>query len=146
MTYFVTFNDGKLATRLIQGVHTIPNDAVEVDAETWSRITQETDGIWTLGADGSIAKKAIEVDPLEQASRATEAERIWRNGELVRVSWVRDRHRDEIDLGKATTLDNDQFAELLTYMQDLRDWPESQSFPDTSGRPVPPAWIADQSQ
>lgn len=147
MTYFLTFNAaGALETRLIKGVHKIPKAAVEVDDETWRRITQETDGTWTRGDDGVISKVPFVVDPEQIKLRLIEAERAWRNGEIARVSWLRDRHRDEVELGKTLTLTADQFAELLFYMQMLRDWPENQDFPDTVLRPVAPGWIADQSQ
>jgi len=147
MAFFVTFDaDGRLATRLIKGVHSIPKDATQVDEDTWYRITQETDGIWSRAASGEVVKRSFEVDPQEQAAREMAAERVWRNAEIARVSWLRDRHRDELDLNKATSLSGDQFAELLTYMQALRDWPESGAFPATDGRPQPPGWIADQSQ
>lgn len=60
MTYFVTFNDsGALDTRLIEGVNKIPEDAIEVDDETWRRITQENDGVWHLQSDGSIVKLPV---------------------------------------------------------------------------------------
>ena len=147
MTYFVTFNSaGALETRLIKGVHKIPTGAVEVDDKTWRRITQETDGVWTLGSDGAISKLPFSVDPEQAKLRLIEAERAWRNGEIARVSWLRDRHRDEVDLGHTPALTAEQFAELLSYMKMLRDWPENQDFPDTVSRPVAPGWIADQSQ
>lgn len=147
MEYFLTFDaDGKLATRLIKGVQPIPEGATPVDEATWYRVTQETDGIWSKTASGEVVKRSIEIDPREQAAREMEAERAWRNAEIASVSWLRDRHRDELDLNKATSLSGDQFAELLTYMQALRDWPESATFPAVESRPQPPGWIADQSQ
>lgn len=72
-------------------------------------------------------------------------ERAWRDTELASIVWLRDRHRDQLELGVETTLTADQFEELLTYMQTLRDWPQSEAFPDTSQRPVAPTWIADQT-
>jgi len=147
MTYFVTFDaTGVMETRLIKGVHQIPSDAIEVDGETWRRITQETDGVWTLGRDGQINKLPFVVDPEQLKARLVESARAWRNDEISKVSWLRDRHRDELDLGKALTLTGEQFSELLTYMQALRDWPESREFPEAESRPVAPGWVADQHQ
>jgi|GEM_PF-193113 len=68
-------------------------------------------------------------------------ERIWRDSELERVKWLRERHRDEVELGLSTTLAVEQYEELLAYMQDLRTWPQSTGFPDDSERPVVPAWV-----
>ncbi|MHC8343349.1 DUF4376 domain-containing protein [Pseudomonas sp. RT6P73] len=57
---FVTFNqDGTLNHRLIEGVHAIPADATVVDEALWLRLTQETDGQWTIDAAGTIAKQPL---------------------------------------------------------------------------------------
>lgn len=69
------------------------------------------------------------------------AERTWRDTELAALVWLRDRHRDQLEIGGQTTLTPEQFAELLLYMQQLRDWPQTPEFPDSSARPVPPAFI-----
>lgn len=73
-------------------------------------------------------------------------ERAWRDGQLSSVKWLRERHRDQQDIGGACTLTDDQFQELLVYMQSLRDWPQSPGFPEQTLRPVPPDWIASQTQ
>jgi len=87
------------------------------------------------------------VDALPAGSEAlADAERQWRDGELVAVMWLRDRHRDQLEIGAPPTLSVDQFMELLVYMQALRDWPQSPDFPDREHRPTAPDWIADQVQ
>lgn len=72
--------------------------------------------------------------------------RLWRDAEITRVAWLRDRHRDEVELGGATTITAEQYTELLGYIQQLRDWPLSDGFPDASSRPDVPGWIANQIQ
>lgn len=72
--------------------------------------------------------------------------RVWRDAEIVRVSWLRDRHRDEVDIGGATTLSAEQYAELLAYIKALRDWPAALEFPAEESRPVVPEWVASQTQ
>ena len=84
--------------------------------------------------------------PKSTVEEAANEERRWRDLELQGVAWLRERHRDQAELGSDTTLSADQYSELLTYMQQLRDWPQSVSFPDASKRPVPPGWIKDQVQ
>ncbi|WP_411564834.1 phage tail assembly chaperone [Pseudomonas shirazensis] len=74
------------------------------------------------------------------------AERAWRDSELAAVAWLRDRHRDQMEINAPTTLTQDQYNELLLYMQALRDWPQSELFPSIEHRPIVPDWIADQSQ
>lgn len=70
-------------------------------------------------------------------------ERTWRDAEIEHVKWLRERHRDEQDLGVTTTLTAEQFAQVLAYVQALRDWPQSNNFPDSAQRPLPAAWLAD---
>ncbi|WP_449439565.1 phage tail assembly chaperone [Pseudomonas migulae] len=73
-------------------------------------------------------------------------EREWRDTELASLVWLRDRHRDQLEIEVDTTLSSEQFTELLVYMQALRDWPQSPDFPDSQHRPTAPAWIADQHE
>lgn len=73
-------------------------------------------------------------------------ERAWRDAELASVMWLRERHRDQLEIGRETTLSAEQFTELLEYMQDLRDWPQSPGFPGIEQRPAAPPWIAQQAQ
>jgi hypothetical protein len=73
-------------------------------------------------------------------------ERAWRNTELASLVWLRDRHRDQLEIGGETTLTSEQFNELLVYMQALRDWPQSPDFPDSQHRPTASDWIAEQTQ
>lgn len=80
------------------------------------------------------------------AAELAAAERGWRDAALTDVRWLRERHRDEQDLERGTTLSGEQFGELLSYLQDLRDWPQSEQFPQIKHRPIMPPWIADQTQ
>ena len=77
--------------------------------------------------------------PLPGASSFVE--RAWRDGELAQWLWLRDRHRDQLDLAVDTTLTSEQFSALLIYLQALRDWPQSNAFPDASARPMPPTFL-----
>lgn len=103
----------------------------------WRACVVEVRPGW-LYSNGAFTEKVIHED-----ERRT-SERQWRDAELATQQWLRDRHRDEQDLGRPTTLSNEQFTELLVYFQALRDWPQSDSFPDVTFRPVAPAWIAEQ--
>lgn len=84
--------------------------------------------------------------PLPTLVEIEGAERSWRDVELSAVLWLRERHRDQLEIGGDTTISGEQFAELLIYMQVLRDWPQSPNFPDIEQRPIAPAWIAEQTQ
>ena len=74
------------------------------------------------------------------------AERVWRDAEIEGVKWLRERHRDEVDSARPTTLTVEQSGKLLDYVQALRDWPQSPKFPTVRHRPKKPDWIALQTQ
>lgn len=122
----------------------IPDDAVEVMG---SRKLELLEGervglVITVDANG----KPVLTEPVYDPAAREVAERAWRDTELSQVTWLRDRHRDELELGRSTTLTAEQYVELLEYMQQLRDWPQSDQFPSIEQRPQPPAWIAEQTQ
>lgn len=96
-----------------------------------------------LSAEGLPILAALVAPSAEQL---TSAERAWRDSELASVAWLRDRHRDQLEIGKAATFSEDQYSELLFYIQALRDWPQSDGFPTIELRPGAPLWIAEQSQ
>nr|WP_284147736.1 phage tail assembly chaperone [Pseudomonas putida] len=86
------------------------------------------------------------VERVESLEERIAIERQWRDTELTARQWLRDRHRDEQDLERPTTLSDEQFIEFLTYLQALRDWPAAGTFPDSALRPTAPAWMAEQIQ
>lgn len=142
--YYIVFNeDGALHTRLPINATVpdpLPTGTVSVDGDLWLRTINEVDGTWMLSGDGKITKQPLP----ELKPDLSEVERQWRDGELQSIKWLRERHRDEQDLALSTTLTPEQYAQLLTYMQQLRDWPQSPAFPAHEQRPVPPGWLASQ--
>lgn len=139
MTRFYSQETG---TTYIEGIHSsMPPDAVLISEKHYvAVIANPTPGKIRSHVDGL----PVLIDP-PQASveELAELERRWRDGELLAVTWLRDRHRDQIDIATSTTLTAEQFTELLGYMQQLRDWPQSEAFPMVEHRPVPPAWVAE---
>ncbi|CAI8789639.1 Phage tail protein [Pseudomonas sp. IT-P171] len=125
----------------------MPEDAVQIPANRVDEILAGLGLQKTLVVDEGGKLVLVEPVPvvptLEQIAAA---ERTWRDAEVSRVLWLRDRHRDQLDVGMDTTLTAEQFNELLTYIQALRDWPQSSDFPDSQDRPIAPAWIAEQTQ
>lgn len=114
----------------------IPGDAVEITLERKKQLLEgERMGrVIVINDKGVPVLEELEPDP-EAAARQ---ERYWRDSEIQRITWLRDRHRDELDISLETTITADEFNELLAYMQALRDWPASSEFPNPSGRPIPP--------
>lgn len=140
--YLVLNGDREVVAQLIEGVHDIPADAVVIDEKRWYQVTQDISCVWHL----SDADKLTKRPRLDVLSDPAKFEREWRNQVVASTEWLVTRQRDEQDLGRPTSLTAEQFAELLVYRQDLRDWPQSPDFPDSEHRPVAPAWIAEQSQ
>lgn len=93
------------------------------------------------GPDDVLPDEHYSEAPPELLAIAADLERQWRDAELTSLVWLRDRHRDQLEIGVTTTLTAEQFSELLVFMQALRDWPQSEVFPNTSARPVPPAFL-----
>lgn len=73
-------------------------------------------------------------------------ERAWRDSQLSIYGALRDRHRDELELNRATTITAEQYEQLLVLLQSLRDWPQSEHFPDPEYRPAPLPWITSQAE
>lgn len=120
--------------------HEIPKDAVEISEETFREVL----GV-NLGTDKVIGHTA-EGQPILVARTITKEElewgaRSWRDATIEKVKWLRERHRDELDLGAGTTLTLDEFAGLLAYIQGLRKWPEVEGFPSEDSKPYSPEWL-----
>ncbi|MDT9633174.1 phage tail protein [Pseudomonas sp. JV449] len=132
-------------TSYLLGIHSVmPPDAVEISEALYLSVI----GNPPVGKIRAHDEKGLPylVDAPALALDPAELEREWRDFTLASVMWLRERHRDQVEISEQTTLTAEQFAELLVYMQALRDWPQSPDFPDSERRPIAPAWIADQSQ
>lgn len=82
------------------------------------------------------------ITPAMRAVEHAETVRAQRDVELVNSGWLVERHRDEMEYHTATTLTAEQYTELQTYRQRLRDWPAQPGLPDIN-RPLPPDWLAE---
>jgi hypothetical protein len=122
----------------------MPADAVEIsDALCESVISNPPPGKIRAHDEKGLPYLIEAPAPVEDLESQ---ERVWRDGELSAVMWLRERHRDQLEIPEETTLTAEQFNELLVYMQTLRDWPQSADFPVIEHRPIAPDWIAGQSQ
>lgn len=127
----------------IQDIHKdIPDDAVEISDELFDQVIANASPEKVRGHKDGLPF-LIDAPPLSN-DQLSAAERVWRDLEIERVKWLRERHRDEVDMGRTASLTQDQFTELLTFIQLLRDWPESKNFPKQESRSVAPEWIVDQ--
>lgn len=115
--------------------------AVEITDEEYAALFAAPFTTKRIGADQAGRPVLVDLPP-PSPEQLGAAERVWRDGELSRLFALRDRHRDEVDLGIATSLAAAQFADLLGYIQQLRDWPQAAAFPDPGARPEPPTWVS----
>jgi len=122
----------------------IPDDAVEISENVFELVIANPEQGKIRAHDEKGLPYLVDAPVVTPDPGVTE--RTWRDAELSSVIWLRDRHRDQLDIGSDTTLTVEQFAELLLYLQALRDWPQSADFPDSQHRPLAPDWIAEQAQ
>lgn len=120
------------------GIHSdIPADAKEISDELFVEVIGNPDPAKVRSHDAT--GRPILIDPpAATPAQLASAERLWRDAELEAWQWLRDRHRDEQDLQRDTTLTAAQFNQVLAYLQALRDWPQAESFPDEAQRPSAP--------
>lgn len=121
------------------------NGGIEISEEAHAQLFGERAMGKVIGRSKN-GKPELQEPPAPTSEQLAVAERAWRNTEIESVKWLRDRHRDELDSARPTTLTTEQSGELLDYVQALRDWPASTDFPNMAARPVPPAWIAEQTR
>lgn len=139
MLYF-SATDGFLSSK-IHGKN-IPAGAVKITDQVYADllIAQNSGQLIQLNADGVPVAVAA---PGQTDEQLAINERVWRDQVLSVAIGLRDRHRDQLEIDAPTTLSDEQFKELLQYMQALRDWPQSLGFPQ-AGRPSVPTWMADE--
>lgn len=125
---------------VIHSIKNIPVDAVEISQDLHCSLLAGEAGGKLIQLDET--GQPVLVDQEEEPDATSAVERAWRSAEINRISWLRDRHRDEIETGTETTIDAEQYAQLHQYIQALRDWPDAAAFPDTTQRPATPTWLA----
>lgn len=111
----------------------MPSDVIEMSEKEYADLSERGFAI----SDPGISPTVEDV---------VARERAWRGYELSSVKWLRERHRDQLEIEVDPTLSEAQFKELLVYMQALRDWPQSSDFPNSERRPVAPSWLANQTE
>lgn len=115
-------------------------NAIEITVEQWQACL--TVPGWTV-TNGSLVAPM----PPSEAALAAEAAALARDERdraITATDWMVARHRDEVEAQTVTSLSLDQFKELMTYRQALRDWPDGAGFPRDESRPAAPDWLSDQ--
>ena len=92
---------------------------------------------------GPSGYPVLQDTPPTNLDESSAIERAWRDNELERIKWLRERHRDELEMNLNSTISAELFVELLNYIQVLREWPQSRDFPMVTNRPRAPHWIGE---
>lgn len=142
MSRFYSKSTGCTYLRSIHNV--MPDDAIEISEALYLAVIGNPDPGKIRAHDEKGLPYLVDAPVLAPDPAAQERE--WRDAALASVMWLRERHRDQVEISEQTTLTAEQFATLLVYMQALRDWPQSEQFPDSEHRPQAPVWIADQAE
>lgn len=126
-------------------IHTsMPDDVIEISAEDHAELLAgQSEGKVITWDDGF----PVLLDPPQPSDDELAAvERAWRDQQLSQTDGVVARHRDEQEVGIATTLTPTQYTELQVYRRALRNWPEEGEFPLVDHRPLAPLWLSGQLQ
>src|SRR5471030_315778 len=134
------FYSRRTGNTYLAGYHThLPEDTVEIDDQRYETVIANPKAGTDRSHDDQGLPVLVELAPLSDEQLLQEA-KAWRDKEFDRVVWLRDRHRDELELMKSTTLSDADYQALLVYLQALRKWPQAKKFPAKRSRPKKPAW------
>lgn len=89
------------------------------------------------GEDGRPKWVKVTFDDEE---KRLESEKSRRTYEINNVSWYIERHRGQLELGIDTSITEEQYKQVLEYIQKLRDWPSCDGWPDVN-MPEKPEWM-----
>ena len=101
--------------------------------EVWA---EKPDGYFT--AEEWQAAHPAPISPTPTIEELFDRLRSFRDARISAVLWMRERHADELELGKETTLTSEQYTALLTYIQALRDLPAQPGAPWDGGGELTP--------
>lgn len=120
----------------------LPLDVVEISSAYREALIAglQSRKVIVAGPDGY---PVLQDTPPPNPDESSTIERAWRDNELARIKWLRERHRDELEMNLDSTISAELFVELLAYIQTLREWPQSRDFPMVMNRPRAPSWIND---
>ena len=124
---FYSKTTGGFYSREIHGDN-MPADVVEITTEQYSALIEGQSNGKVITSDENGFP--ILIDPVITPEQIASVEREWRNGELDRADIELNKVQDGMGTGTV--------AQWREYRCALRNWPEHESFPDSSFRPTAP--------
>ncbi|CAB5155639.1 Phage tail assembly chaperone protein [uncultured Caudovirales phage] len=94
-------------------------------------------GLVMLSAEDAAAAQ----NPPHTPEQLGDMAKAIRNNALALLDILTTRHRDQLELGVATSLSSSEYAELLAYKQGLREMSDLPSFPQEIIWPELPGWL-----
>lgn len=82
------------------------------------------------------------ITPEMRTEERARAARARRDELIASTMWIAERHRGQVQLELETSITAEQYTDLLTHHQVLRDWPIQQGWPDIDMPPAPD-WLAE---
>lgn len=93
---------------------------------------------YTIKEYGPLPDGWSDTPPPPTAAELFDRLRSFRDARITDILWMRERHADELELGKETSLTPEQYTTLLTYVQALRDIPAQPGAPWDGGGELTP--------
>ncbi|MFH0024500.1 phage tail assembly chaperone [Pseudomonas fluorescens] len=123
----------------------IPEDVVPVSRLDWEALLNElATAPKKIGVGPEGQPVLVEPPPFDSETLQI-IELEWRNAQLASTDTLVTRHRDELEGSGLTTLTAVQYADLQTYRQQLRQWPQRNEFPSIQYRPSVPEWLIEKT-
>ena len=100
------------------------------NGEVFAYETEQERNEWGAPDLVELTKKQLEahLNPKPTVEQLTQEARYKRDSALQDVLWIVDRHNQQIQIGIEPTLTEEQYTDLLTYIQALRDYPQQPDY------------------
>lgn len=109
---------------LIDSIQSITGKAIAMRGEEFVYLVSKEN------VEANILVEAKELQKTKNNELKCNYLRELRNVELDGLSWLVERHKEEVELGIDTTLSSEEYQKILRYKQYLRDIPQDSNFPN----------------
>lgn len=109
---------------LIDSIQSITGKAIAMRGEEFVYLVSKEN------VEANILVEAKELQKTKNNELKYNYLRELRNVELDGLSWLVERHKEEVELGIDTTLSSEEYQKILRYKQYLRDIPQDSNFPN----------------
>ena len=120
----------------------MPDDSIEITTDERTALLQAESSGKVLHIEFDKRGVTVPCEVQEKPEHEKYADLIDdRNKALSKTDWIINRHRDQKDLNKETTITEDEFLKVLQWQDDLRNLPQRYKTSDEWVWPTTPASI-----